>query len=72
MYFYLQTSELLSGKAFNSMSDILHFDMRNVSLILILYGVFIWDREISNPDLVKSNWIVFQVQFMDKPKKNEN
>ena len=41
MYFYLQTSELLSGKAFNSMSDILHFDMRNVSLILILYGVFI-------------------------------
>jgi hypothetical protein len=33
MYFYLQTSELLSGKAFNSMSDILHFDVRNVSFI---------------------------------------
>ncbi|MDE5108329.1 MAG: hypothetical protein O4808_15150, partial [Trichodesmium sp. St17_bin3_1_1] len=33
MYFYLQTSELLSGKAFNSMSDILHFDVRNVSKI---------------------------------------
>ena len=32
MYFYLQTSELLSGKAFNLMSDILHFDVRNVSL----------------------------------------
>ena len=31
MYFYLQNSELLSGKAFNIMSDILHFDVRNVS-----------------------------------------
>jgi hypothetical protein len=31
MYFYLQTSELLSGKTFNIMSDILHFDVRNVS-----------------------------------------
>ena len=33
MYFYLQASELLSGKAFNSMSYILHFDVRSVSLI---------------------------------------
>ena len=33
MYFHLQTSELLSGKAFNSISDILHFDVRNVSLM---------------------------------------
>ena len=31
MYFDLQSLELLSGKAFNSMSDILHFDVRNVS-----------------------------------------
>ena len=31
MYFHLQTSELLSGKAFNSMSYMLHFDVRNVS-----------------------------------------
>ena len=31
MYFYLQTSELLSGKAFNIMSEILHFDVGNVS-----------------------------------------
>ena len=31
MYFYLQTSQLLSGKAFNSMSDILHFEVGNVS-----------------------------------------
>jgi hypothetical protein len=34
MYFDLQTSELLSGKAFNSMSDMLHFDVRNVSSII--------------------------------------
>ena len=34
MYFYLQTSELLSGKAFNSRSNILHFEVRNVSLII--------------------------------------
>ena len=33
MYFDLQTSELLSGKAFNSMSNILHFDLLNVSYI---------------------------------------
>ena len=31
MYFYLQTSELLSGKAFNSMSYMLHFEVGNVS-----------------------------------------
>jgi hypothetical protein len=31
MYFNLQTSELFSDKAFNSISDILHFDVRNVS-----------------------------------------
>jgi hypothetical protein len=30
MYCYLQTSELLLGEAFNSMSDILHFDVRNL------------------------------------------
>ena len=35
MYFYLQTTELLSDKAFNSMSDILHFDVRNVSCRII-------------------------------------
>ena len=34
-YFYLQTSELLSGKAFNSMSNILHFDVRNVSIMIL-------------------------------------
>ncbi len=33
IYFDLQTSELLSGKAFNSMSNILHFDLLNVSYI---------------------------------------
>jgi hypothetical protein len=37
MYFYLQSLELLSGKAFNSMSDILHFDVRNVSFIILAY-----------------------------------
>ena len=31
MYFYLQTLQLLSGKAFNIQSYILHFDLRNVS-----------------------------------------
>ena len=35
MYFYLQNSELLSGKAFNSIFDILHVDVRNVSCIFI-------------------------------------
>ena len=38
MYLYLQASELLSGKAFNSMYDILHFDMRNVSNMQIREG----------------------------------
>ena len=36
-YFYLQTSEVLSGKAFNSMFNILHFDVRNVSNINRFY-----------------------------------
>ena len=31
MYFHLQTSELLLGKAFNIIFYILHFDVRNVS-----------------------------------------
>ena len=35
MYFYLQASELLSGVAFNSISDILHLDVRNVSTKII-------------------------------------
>ena len=34
MYFYLQNSELLSSKAFNSMSDMLYFDVRNVGLMV--------------------------------------
>ena len=34
MYFYSQTPELLSGKAFNDISDILHFDVRNVSYLI--------------------------------------
>ena len=42
MYFHLQTSELLSGKAFNSISDILHFDVRNVSLIVTKSGKNKW------------------------------
>ena len=43
MYFYLQTSELLSGKAFNIMPDILHFDVRNVRYkipIIMRYNVW--------------------------------
>ena len=42
MHFGLQTSELLSGKAFNSMSDILHFDVRNVSYIFfeLIYSLY--------------------------------
>jgi retron-type reverse transcriptase len=35
MYFYLQSLELLSEKAFNSISNTLHFDVRNVSNIII-------------------------------------
>ena len=34
MYFYSQTPESLSGKAFNDISDILHFDVRNVSYLI--------------------------------------
>ena len=34
MYFYLQSPELLSGKAFNSILDILHFYVRNVSYLI--------------------------------------
>jgi len=41
MYFHLQTSYLLSGKAFNIMSDILHFDVRNVGYIII-YSAWLW------------------------------
>ena len=35
MCFYLHTSELSSGKAFNIMSYLLHFDVWNVSCIFI-------------------------------------
>ena len=46
MYFYLQSSELLSGKAFNIMFDILHVDVRNVSIITL-----------DGKDIVISNYI---------------
>ena len=50
MYFYLQTLELLSGKAFNIMSDILHVDVRNVSYITEhgFWGFFELSRDKSN------------------------
>ena len=46
MYCYLQTSELLSGKAFNIMFDTLHVDVRNVSIITL-----------DGKDIVISNYI---------------
>ncbi len=38
MYFHLQTSELLLGKAFNIIFYILHFDVRNVSSMKMFQG----------------------------------
>ncbi|MDE5082315.1 MAG: hypothetical protein O4859_14020 [Trichodesmium sp. St18_bin1] len=49
MYFHLQTSELLSGKAFNSISDILHFDLRNVRYKIPVNN----NRAIGTPALPK-------------------
>ena len=60
MYFYLQTSELLSGKAFNSMSNMLHFDVRNVSKIDTLFAhldstSFHLHREYNNIEIAEND-----------------
>ena len=53
MCFRLQTSELLSGKAFNSMPDILHFDVRNVSYVIIWTFRFFTPKMAPKPVLAR-------------------